>query len=287
MRASRLFLSCSLVASLWLTFGATYADVPERLLLASTTSTENSGLLAEILPMFEQEYELAVHVVAVGTGAALDLGRRCDADLLLVHAPRAEAAYMRAGYGVDRRPVMFNDFVLVGPQNDPAHIQGLSDVALALQRIAAAQAPFLSRGDESGTHKKERQLWRDARTRPEKADGNWYRETGSGMGATLNTARAMQGYALTDRGTWISFNNREDMALLVEGDARLFNPYHVLRVNPARCPGTQSKGAAVLSDWLTGPEGQAAIAAFRLRGQQLFHPDADTQPPGSDSELRR
>lgn len=249
----------------------------QRLLLASTTSTENSGLLGAILPRFEKRSGIAVHVVAVGTGAALDLGRRCDADILLVHAPEAERAYIRSGHGVDRRAVMHNDFVVAGPVGDPAGIAGITSVTDALAGIAAARLPFVSRGDESGTHKKERALWR--LLKPAVKYGEWYRETGAGMGATLNTAAAMQAYVLTDRATWVSFSNRGGLSLLLEGDPRLFNPYHVMRVNPARCPRSNMEGARVLADWLVGAEGQAAIAAFTVNGQQLFHPDANSGAP--------
>lgn len=242
--------------------------------LASTTSTENSGLFQHLLPKFKQDTGIDVRVVAVGTGAALNLGRRCDADGLLVHARAAELRYVAAGYGVDRRDVMYNDFVLVGPASDPAHVAGSADVVAALARIDRARATFLSRGDDSGTNDKELALWRDAHLDPATAGAKWYRETGSGMGPTLNAARAMGAYTLADRATWISFRNKGDLRILVEGDPRLFNPYGVMTVNPARCPTAKVALARKFEDWLLSPRGQAAIAGYRLDGQQLFHPDA-------------
>lgn len=247
------------------------------IILASTTSTENSGLFDYMLPKFKQETGVEVRVVAVGTGAALDMGKRCDADALLVHAKPDELKFVAAGYGIDRHDVMYNDFMIVGPASDPAGIAGMDDAAAALARIAGDHAIFLSRGDESGTHKKELSLWRAAHLDPESASGKWYRETGSGMGPTLNTARAMDGYALTDRGTWISFRNKGDLEVLVQGDDRLFNQYGVILVNPKRCPMAKYDLAQKFMNWILSERGQGVIAAYRLQGKQLFHSNASSR----------
>jgi tungstate transport system substrate-binding protein len=244
------------------------------IIVASTTSTQNSGLLDAILPEFKQATGFEARVVAVGTGAALDMGRRCDADVELVHAPAAEQQFVAQGYGLKRHPVMYNDFVIVGPASDPAGINGMDSAAKALAAIAEAKSAFASRGDDSGTNKKELSLWSKAGVDPTSASGKWYRETGSGMGATLNTARGMDAYALADRGTWISFNNRGDLKVLVEGDQALFNPYSVIRINPAKCPDINVAGGKAFVAWLTGKAGQKAVADYRLKGQQLFHPSA-------------
>lgn len=250
-----------------------WADAP-FITVASTTSTQNSGLFGYMLPHFQKDTGIAVHVVAVGTGAALDIGKRCDADALLVHAKPAELRYVKAGYGVDRHDVMYNDFVIVGPKSDPAHIKGMKHAAVALQKIANHKSIFLSRGDNSGTNKKELLLWRQTKVNPKKVSGTWYRETGSGMGATLNTAAAMNGYTLTDRGTWISFNNRRNLKILVQGDPQLFNQYGVMLINPKRCPTVKQKEAMKFLTWMISPRGQHVVASYRLRGKQLFHPDA-------------
>lgn len=242
--------------------------------LASTTSTENSGLLGNILPLFTAETGIPVRVVAVGTGAALNLGRQGDADVLLVHARSDEDAFVAAGHGTYRRDVMFNDFVIVGPHDDPAGISGTADASHALARIAETRATFVSRGDDSGTHKAERRLWAETDVDPQSASGGWYKESGSGMGATLNTASGLGAYTLTDRGTWLSFRNRGDLEIVLEGDPPLLNPYGVLLVNPARHPHIHADAAKKLISWLTGATGQAAIAAFRVDGQQLFFPNA-------------
>jgi tungstate transport system substrate-binding protein len=243
-------------------------------ILASTTSTQNSGLFDAILPQFTEQTGIEVRVVAVGTGQALRLARNGDADLLLVHHRSSEERFVAEGYGVARRDVMYNDFVIVGPKQDPADIRGLTDVTTALEKVAATASPFVSRGDDSGTHKKELDVWKEAGIKVTDASGSWYRETGSGMGATLNAANAMGGYTLTDRGTWLSFKNRGELELLVEGDKRLFNPYGVVLVNPAKHPHIKAKEGQQLIDWLTTKTGQTAIAEFRLNGQQLFHPNA-------------
>lgn len=251
------------------------AQGSQHITVASTTSTENSGLFGYLLPRFEKQTGIEVRVVAVGTGAALDLGKRCDADALLVHAKQKEEQYVQDGYGVDRHDVMYNDFILVGPKDDPAHIRGLKSAAEALQKIADSGATFLSRGDESGTHVKERSLWTSVHVEPwEQPGSKWYRETGAGMGSTLNTASAMNGYTLTDRATWVTFQNKGDLAVLLEGDPKLFNQYGVMRVNPERCPNVKTQAASEFSTWLLSPQGQQTIASYQLDGIQLFHPNA-------------
>jgi tungstate transport system substrate-binding protein len=247
------------------------AGAGERFItVASTTSTENSGLFRHLLPRFEAATGIAVRVVARGTGQALALGRNGDVDVLLVHDRVAEDKFVAEGFGVDRRDVMHNDFVIVGPRGDPARIAGLTDAPAALARIAAAAAPFASRGDDSGTHRAERRLWRAAGIDVEAASGGWYRETGSGMGATLNTASGMNAYALSDRATWIAFANKGELSILVEGDKLLFNPYGVILVNPARHGHIKKADAGRFLDWLTGAAGQAAIDSYRVDGKQLF-----------------
>ncbi len=248
---------------------------PGPLTLASTTSTENSGLLGEILPRFTEDTGIPVRVVAVGTGAALNLGRQGDADVLLVHSRPDEDAFVEAGYGTYRRDVMFNDFVIVGPRDDPAGIRGMTAAPAALARIAATGADFVSRGDDSGTHKAELRLWGMSGTDPASSSGGWYKESGSGMGATLNIASGLGAYTLTDRGTWLSFRNRSGHEILLEGDPPLFNPYGALLVSPERHPHIRAREAEMLIEWLTGPRGQAAIAAFTVDGQPLFFPNAE------------
>lgn len=253
------------------------ATADERFItLASTTSTENSGLLADILPRFSEKTGIEVRVVAVGTGAALRIARSGDADVLLVHHRPSEDAFVADGDGVARYDVMYNDFILVGPTDDPAGVVtgAAGEVTSALQLIAASKVPFVSRGDESGTHKAELGLWKRAAIDPRSASGTWYRETGGGMGATLNTANAMRAYTLTDRGTWIAFRNRSDLRVVLEGDPPLFNPYGVILVNPEKHPDVKAVDGQALIDWLVGPEGQAAIAAFRIDGEPLFTPNA-------------
>jgi tungstate transport system substrate-binding protein len=242
------------------------------IVLASTTSTANSGLLDYLVPMFRDETGIDVRVVAVGTGQALELGRRGDADALLVHAPAAEKRFVAEGYGIDRRQVMYNDFVIVGPEDDPAQVAAADSAVQAFRRIADAEAAFASRADDSGTHKKEMSIWDRAGIDP---GGRWYRELGSGMGATLNTAAAMNAYALADRGTWISFDNRQDLTVLHEGDEILFNPYGSILVNPERHDHIKIDMARAWHDWLVSEQGQQAIGDFRLRGRQLFVPSAD------------
>lgn len=244
------------------------------IVVASTTSTANSGLFSYMLPQFEAKTGIQVRVVAVGTGQAIRLAKNGDADVLLVHHRPSEEKFIAEGYGVKRFDVMYNDFVVVGPKADPAGIKGGNDVVAALKKIAASKAPFASRGDDSGTHKKERGLWKAAGVDIAAASGSWYRETGSGMGATLNTAAAMDAYALTDRGTWLSFKNRKNLDIVAEGDKRLFNPYGVMLVNPKKHPHVKAALGQQFIDWLVGPEGQKAVGDFRINGKILFKPNA-------------
>lgn len=243
--------------------------------VASTTSTEASGLFSHILPAFEEETGIEVRVVAVGTGQAIELARRGDADVLFVHHEPSEEEFVKAGYGVERHPVMYNDFIIVGPDSDPAGIEGMETAPEAFSAIADAGAPFTSRGDNSGTHKKELGLWEKAGIDPAGDGGSWYRETGAGMGRTLNTAAGMNAYTLADRGTWISFDNRQDLEILVEGDPDLFNPYGVILVDPERHGHVKAEMGQRFIDWLISDEGQQAIAGYRLRGEQLFMPNAE------------
>jgi tungstate transport system substrate-binding protein len=240
--------------------------------LASTTSTQNSGLFDHLLPLFEGVSGIAVHVLAVGTGQALRLGRNGDADLILVHHRPGEEAFVAEGHGIRRYDLMANDFVIVGPAADPAGIGGLKDAARALRRLAGTETPFASRGDDSGTHRREMALWRAAGVDPRPASGRWYRETGSGMGATLNTAAAMNAHALADRATWLKFANKGSLKILVAGDPRLINPYGVVQVDPRRHPHVKAKEARAFIDWLLSGTGQAAIAAYRIQGRQVFFP---------------
>lgn len=242
--------------------------------VASTTSTENSGLFKYILPMFEKKTGIQVRVVALGTGQAIDLARRGDADVLFVHNKRAEEKFVAEGNAVKRSDVMYNDFVLVGPKSDPAKIGGGKDILVALKKVEAAKAPFASRGDKSGTHAAELRYWKAAGIDPATGRKSWYRETGSGMGATLNTASGMNAYVLTDRGTWLSFKNRGDLTILVEGDPRLFNQYGIMLVNPAKHPHIKKDMGQAFIDWVLSSEGQQAIASYKIDGEQLFFPNA-------------
>ncbi|HSF32185.1 MAG TPA: substrate-binding domain-containing protein [Candidatus Tectomicrobia bacterium] len=242
--------------------------------VASTTSTENSGLFGFILPKFQQATGIEVRVVAVGTGQAMKNAERGDADVLFVHHRPSEEQFVAQGFGVERHDVMYNDYVLLGPQTDPASIKGTQDVVAALRQIAATQAPFVSRGDDSGTHKLELSLWEAAGIDVKTASGSWYREAGSGMGATLNTASGLDGYSLSDRGTWISFKNKARLAIAVQGDSRLFNQYGVILVNPAKHRHVKATDGQAFIDWLISERGQQAIAEFRVEGQPLFFPNA-------------
>jgi tungstate transport system substrate-binding protein len=255
------------------------ASAAERFItVASTTSTQDSGLFGHLLPLFTAKTGIEVRVVAVGTGQAIKLAENGDADVLLVHARKAEEDFVAAGFGVKRFDVMYNDFVVVGPAADPAGVAGSSDIVGSLQAIAGQQAIFLSRGDDSGTHKAELKLWEKAGIDVKAASGTWYRETGSGMGATLNTAAAMPAYTLADRATWLAFENKADLAIAVQGDKLLFNQYGVTLVNPAKHPHVKAEDGQAFVDWLISPEGQAAIAGYAIDGQQLFFPNA---PAGS------
>jgi tungstate transport system substrate-binding protein len=258
--------------------GATYAAGQpslQTILLASTTSVDNSGLLRHILPIFAKETGIEVKVLAQGTGQALATAAHGDADLVLVHDPEAEAKFIAAGDGVNRRQIAWNDFVIVGPRADPAHIAGGHDAVAALETIAAKKAAFVSRGDKSGTDALEHRLWRVAKIDPKQAGGGtWYRDIGGGMGAALNTAAAMGAYTLSDRGTWLSFANKRDLVVLVAGDPRLLNRYDVILLDPKKHPQAKQLPARRFADWLASPEGQAAIGAYEIKGQQLFHPSA-------------
>ena len=251
------------------------ASAQERTItVASTTSTEQSGLFGYLLPRFTSASGVGVKVVAVGTGQALDIGRRGDADVVFVHDKVAEAKFLAEGFGVKRFEVMYNDFVVVGPKTDPAHIAGGKDVAEALRKIAAAKAGFVSRGDRSGTHEAELRLWKEAGVDLATAKGDWYREIGQGMGAALNMASSSNAYLLADRGTWLSFKNRGELAVLTEGDRRLFNQYGVMLVNPAKHAGVKAKDGQAFIDWLVSAEGQKVIADYKVGGEQLFFPNA-------------
>jgi tungstate transport system substrate-binding protein len=241
--------------------------------VASTTSTEQSGLFKHLLPRFTRKSGIDVKVVALGTGQALDVGRRGDADVVFVHDKAAEETFVRQGFSTARQEVMYNDFIIVGPRGDPAKAAG-RDVLEALRRIAAAKAPFVSRGDRSGTHAAELRSWKDAGVDLNGVRGDWYKEIGQGMGPALNTASAQNAYVLTDRGTWLSFKNRGDLAVLVEGDQRLFNQYGVMLVNPAKHPHVKAAEGQAFIDWLVSPEGQKAIAEYKIGGEQLFFPNA-------------
>jgi len=256
-------------------FGAPGAHADDKsIILQSTTSTANSGLYDYILPKFREKTGITVNVVAVGTGQAIKNAQNGDGDVLLVHAKAAEEKFVADGYGVERFDVMYNDFIIVGPPSGPAGIAGMKDATSALKKIAENGAIFASRGDNSGTHKKEIALWNEAGVDPTGASGKWYRETGSGMGATLNTAVGMSAYTLTDRGTWISFKNKGDYGIVVEGDPNLFNQYGVILVSPDKHPRVKAAEGQTFIDWILSEEGQSAIASYTLDGQQLFFPNA-------------
>jgi tungstate transport system substrate-binding protein len=244
------------------------------IVVASTTSTQDSGLFGYLLPIFKAKTGIEVKVIAQGTGQALDTARRGDADVVFVHARAQEEKFLAEGFGVKRFDVMYNDFVLIGPKSDPAGVRG-KDIETALKAIQAKAAPFVSRGDRSGTHSAELALWKQAGIDIAAGKGPWYREIGQGMGAALNTAAAMNGYTLSDRGTWISFKNRGDLEIAVEGDKRLFNQYGVMLVNTEKYPSVKKELGQAFIDWLISPEGQSAIAGYKIDGQQLFFPDAE------------
>ena len=247
----------------------------KSIVVASTTSTQDSGLFEYLLPLFKKMTGITVKVIAQGTGQALDTGRRGDADVVFVHAKSAEEKFLAEGQSTKRYPVMYNDFVLIGPETDPAGIKGVKDVAQAMQTIRDQKASFISRGDRSGTHIAELQLWQEAGIDIEKDKGSWYKSIGQGMGAALNTAAASSAYVLSDRGTWINFKGKGDLATLVEGDKRMFNQYGVILVNPDKHPNVKTEFGQAFIDWLVSPEGQNAIAAYKIDGAQLFYPDAN------------
>jgi tungstate transport system substrate-binding protein len=265
--------------ALALLLGASAALTPalaqdKSIVVASTTSTQDSGLFGYLLPLFKAKTGIEVKVIAQGTGQALDTARRGDADVVFVHAKSQEEKFLAEGFGVKRFDVMYNDFVLIGPKSDPAGVRG-KDIETALKAIQAKGAPFVSRGDKSGTHSAELALWKQAGIDIAASKGPWYREIGQGMGAALNTAAAMNGYVLSDRGTWISFKNRGDLDIVVEGDKRLFNQYGVMLVNPEKFPSVKKEFGQAFIDWLISTEGQAAIAGYKIEGQQLFFPNAE------------
>jgi tungstate transport system substrate-binding protein len=263
------------VAYLLLAVACASSALAQRFItVASTTSTEQSGLFGYLLPIFEQKTGIEVRVVALGTGQALDLGRRGDADVVFVHARSAEQEFLREGHGVQRFPVMYNDFVVIGPQRDPANIAGSQDTLEAFRRIKNAGAPFVSRGDRSGTHIAELNLWTMAGIDIAQEKGPWYRETGQGMGPALNTASSMNAYLLADRATWLAFRNRGRLAILVAGDKRLMNQYGVMLVNPEKHPSVKRADGQAFIDWVVSPEGQTAIAGYKIGGEQLFFPNA-------------
>jgi tungstate transport system substrate-binding protein len=277
---TRRFVALAMFAAALAAGFALPAPAQEKsIVVASTTSTQDSGLFGYLLPIFKQRTGITVKVIAQGTGQALDTGRRGDADVVFVHARPAEEKFVAEGAGVKRFPVMYNDFVLVGPKSDPAGIGGTKDIVAALKAIKAKQAPFVSRGDRSGTNQAELALWKQAGIDIAKDKGPWYRDIGQGMGAALNTASAMNAYTLSDRGTWISFKNRGDLVISVEGDKRLFNQYGVILVNPQKHPNVKKELGQTFIDWLISPEGQKVIAGYKIGGQQLFFPNADA--PGA------
>ena len=268
MRRIFLALVCLMAAG-------TSAAAQERFItVASTTSTEQSGLFGYLLPLFAQRTGISVRVVALGTGQALDVARRGDADVVFVHDKAAEEKFLAEGWSTKRHDVMYNDFIIVGPKSDPAKVSGSKDVLDALRKIAAAKAPFISRGDRSGTHAAELRYWKDAGVDLPAVKGDWYKEIGQGMGPALNMAAASDAYLLADRGTWLSFKNRRDLVIAVEGDRRLFNQYGVMLVNPAKHPNVKAKDGQAFVNWLISPDGQAAIAGYKIDGQQLFFPNA-------------
>ena len=274
----RLVLGAVLCAALLVTVVGRLAVAEDKFIIVqSTTSTQNSGLFEHILPLFTKKTGIEVRVVAVGTGQALKNAENGDGDVVLVHSKPDEEKFVADGWGVKRYDFMYNDFIIVGPAADPAKIVGVKDPVQAFKQIAEARAPFASRADDSGTNKAELKLWQGAGTDAKASSGSWYLETGSGMGATLNTAVGKQAYALTDRGTWLSFANKDDFKVLVEGNPKLFNQYGVILVNPQKHPNVKAKEGQAFIDWLIGSDGQAAIASYKIGGQQLFFPNAGPQ----------
>jgi tungstate transport system substrate-binding protein len=273
----RLFSAFAALA--FLAAGSAAAVAQDKsIVVASTTSTQDSGLFDYLLPLFKAKTGIDVKVIAQGTGQALDTARRGDADVVFVHAKAQEEKFLSEGFGVKRYDVMYNDFVLIGPNSDPAGVKGTSDITAAFEAIKTKQAPFVSRGDKSGTHSAELKLWKEAGIDIDAAKGEWYRDIGQGMGAALNTAGAMNAYVLSDRGTWLSFKNRGDLEIVVEGDKRLFNQYGVMLVNPAKFPTVKADLGQSFIDYLISEEGQKAISEYKIDGQQLFFPNAVRDP---------
>ena len=275
MELKRRYLFGVLLMTLALSVASPASLAQKFITVASTTSTEQSGLFKHLLPIFQKKTGIEVRVVALGTGQSLDMGKRGDADVVFVHARSLEDKFVAEGYGVKRFPVMYNDFVLIGPKADPAKIAGGKDILEALRKIKAAGAPFVSRGDKSGTHTAEIALWKQAGIDIAKEKGPWYRDTGQGMGPALNSASSMNGYILADRGTWISFKNRGELAILGEGDKRLFNQYGLILVNPVKHKHVKRDMGQAFVDWVVSPDGQKAIADYKIGNDQLFFPNAN------------
>ena len=274
LRKIKITASMQVLLLLLLLGPGTAATAEEFITLSSTTSTQNSGLFDYLLPKFKEKTGIDVHVIAVGTGQALKLAEKGDADVILVHDKDAELKFVKKGYGMERREVMYNDFVIVGPKNDPAGVRGLKDAVQSFGKIAAAQSNFVSRADDSGTHRQELRLWEEARVDVKAFSGKWYKEVGAGMGATLNTAAGINAYTMSDRATWVTFRNKSDLELLDEGDPKLFNQYAVILVNPSLHKNVKTEAARQFSDWLVSPETQTLIGSFQVEGQVLFHPNA-------------
>jgi tungstate transport system substrate-binding protein len=275
MTTRRIFIVLA-AAGLIAATGTAFAQ-DKSIVVSSTTSTTDSGLFNHLLPLFKKKTGIDVKVVSQGTGQALDTGRRGDSDVVFVHARAQEEKFVADGYGVRRYPVMYNDFILIGPKSDPAGVKGSKDITAALKKIKEKGAPFISRGDKSGTHSAELRLWKAADVDIVKDKGTWYKEIGQGMGAALNTASASNAYVLSDRGTWLNFKNRGDLDIVVEGDKRLFNQYGVILVNPEKHKNVKKAEGQAFIDWLISPEGQKAIADYKVNGQQLFFPNANDQ----------
>jgi tungstate transport system substrate-binding protein len=274
MLARRLLIALITTLALVAPAAAQEKASAKSIVVASTTSTQDSGLFGYLLPLFKGQSGIDVKVVALGTGQALDTARRGDADVVFVHAKSEEEKFLAEGFGVRRHPVMYNDFVLLGPASDPAGVKGTNDIAAALKALKAKGAPFISRGDRSGTHLAELKLWKDAGIDIAAEKGPWYKAIGQGMGAALNTASAADAYVLADRGTWLSFRNKGNLVIAVQGDKRLFNQYGVMLVNPAKHPSVKKEWGQQFIDWLVSPEGQRAIAGYQINGEQLFYPNA-------------
>lgn len=266
---------CFVAITASIIYGTSAHAQTKSIVIASTTSTQDSGLFDHILPLFKAQSGIDVKVVAQGTGQALDTGRRGDADVVFVHAKPAEEEFLAEGFGVKRYPVMYNDFVLIGPKSDPAGVKGSNDIVAALKKIKTMRAAFISRGDRSGTNMAELNLWKAASIDISAEKAPWYKDIGQGMGAALNTASAINAYVLSDRGTWLSFKNKDDLVIVVQGDKRLVNQYGVMLVNPHKHPHVKTALGQQFIDWLVSPAGQKAIADYTINGQQLFHPNAD------------